>query len=98
MMKNVLMRKFRAAIYPLVLLVLASYSWAQQNSIENVEVTQASGQVLVRVTLKNPLETPPGSFTVANPARIALDFPGTANALGRTSQDVGESVLRSMNV
>jgi type IV pilus assembly protein PilQ len=99
MMNNVLMRKFlRAAICPFVLLVLASYSWAQQNSIESLEVTQASGQVLVRVTLKNPLETTPGSFTVANPARIALDFPGTANALGRTSQDVGESVLRSMNV
>ena len=98
-MNSVLMRRFiRAAVCPFGLLVFASYSWAQQNSIENLEVTQAAGQVLVRVTLKNPLEATPGSFTVANPARIALDFPGTANALGRTSQDVGESVLRSMNV
>ena len=36
-MNNVLMRKFlRAVICPFVLLVLASYSWAQQNSIENL--------------------------------------------------------------
>jgi type IV pilus assembly protein PilQ len=98
MMNNEPMRRLlRLAVCSLGILALAPNSWAQ-NSIENIEVTQASGQVLVRVKLKEPLETAPGSFTVANPARIALDFPRTANALGRTSQEVGESVLRSMNI
>ena len=70
MMNSVLMRRFiRAAVCPFGLLVFASYSWAQQNSIENLEVTQAAGQVLVRVNMKNPIASAPGSFTIANPAR-----------------------------
>ena len=40
----------------------------------------------------------PPNFAVATPARIAFDFPNTANALGRTSQDIGQGELRSMNV
>jgi len=98
-MNNVLVRRFfQAAICPFGLLLLVSFARAQQNSIENFDVTQSGGQVLVRVTLKNPIAGAPGSFTIANPARIAFDFPDTINGLGRTSQDIGEAVLRSMNV
>ncbi|HZE61522.1 MAG TPA: type IV pilus secretin PilQ, partial [Burkholderiales bacterium] len=35
---------------------------------------------------------------VANPARIAFDFPNTVNGLGRASQDIGQGELRSMNL
>jgi type IV pilus assembly protein PilQ len=98
-MNHVLVRSFiRAAICPLGLLLLVSVASAQQNSIENFDVTQSGGQVLIRLTLKNPIEAPPGSFTIANPARIAFDFPDTTNGLGRNSQDIGEGVLRSINV
>ena len=99
MMSHVLVRRFiQMAICPFGLLLLVSLARAQQNSIENFDVTQAGGQVLVRVTMKNPIAAAPGSFTVANPARIAFDFPDTTNGLGRNSQDIGEAVLRSMNV
>ena len=95
-MNHVLVRSFiRAAICPLGLLLLVSVASAQQNSIENFDVTQSGGQVLIRLTLKNPIESAPGSFTIANPARIAFDFPDTTNGLGRNSQDIGEGVLRS---
>src|SRR5690348_14283787 len=98
-MKNARMRRFiQAAICPLGLFLLVSLVQAQQNSVENLDVTQFGGQVLVRVTLKTPITAIPGSFTIANPARIAFDFPDTANGLGRNSQDVGEAVLRSMNI
>ena len=98
-MNHVLVRSFiRAAICPSGLLLLVSVASAQQNSIENFDVTQSGGQVLIRLTLKNPIEAPPGSFTIANPARIAFDFPDTTNGLGRNSQDIGEGVLRSINV
>jgi type IV pilus assembly protein PilQ len=97
-MKNILVRKFlHVAVWALCPLALAPQAWAQ-NSIENFNVTQAGGEVLVRVTLKSPLVDAPGIFTVANPARIAFDFPGTSNGLGRNSQDIGEGALRSMNV
>ena len=98
-MNHVLVRSFiRAAICPSGLLLLVSVASAQQNSIENFDVTQSGGQVLIRLTLKNPIEAPPGSFTIANPARIAFDFPDSTNGLGRNSQDIGEGVLRSINV
>jgi type IV pilus assembly protein PilQ len=71
---------------------------AQQNSIESFEVTQAGGKTVVRVTTKEPLRSVPPNFAVANPARIAFDFPNTVNALGRSAQDIGQGELRSMNV
>jgi type IV pilus assembly protein PilQ len=71
---------------------------AQTNSIEAFDVTQQGGKVVLRITTKEPLRAVPPSFTVANPARIAFDFPGTANALGRSSQDIAQGELRSMNL
>jgi type IV pilus assembly protein PilQ len=71
---------------------------AQANSIEAFEVTQQAGKTVVRITTKEPLKSPPPNFAVATPARIAIDFPNTANALGRNSQDISQGELRSMNV
>jgi type IV pilus assembly protein PilQ len=69
-----------------------------QNAIESFNVGQQGGQVIVRIGLKNPLAAAPASFTVATPARIAFDFPNTANSLGRNGQEIGEGELRSMNI
>ncbi|HEY7241051.1 MAG TPA: type IV pilus secretin PilQ [Burkholderiales bacterium] len=71
---------------------------AQANAIEGFEVTQQSGKTIVRITTKEPLRSVPPNFAVANPARIAFDFPNTANALGRSNQDISQGELRSMNV
>jgi len=71
---------------------------AQANSIEAFDVTQQGGAIVVRVTTREPLQSVPAHFTVANPARIAFDFPKTANALGRSAQEIGQGELRSMNL
>src|SRR5262245_34543954 len=71
---------------------------APANAIESFEVTQQSGKTIVRITTKEPLRSVPPNFAVANPARIAFDFPNTANALGRSNQDISQGELRSMNV
>src|SRR5205823_14242157 len=68
------------------------------NAIEGFEVTQIGGKTVVKITTKEPLRTVPPNFAVANPARIAFDFPNTANGLGRSSQDISQGELRSMNV
>jgi type IV pilus assembly protein PilQ len=68
------------------------------NSVEAFNVSQQSGRVIIKLTLKEPLSSPPGSFTIANPARIAFDLPNTVNGLGRNSQNVGEGELVSMNM
>ena len=68
------------------------------NSVEAFNVSQQSGKVIIKLTLKEPLKSAPGSFTVANPARIAFDLPNTVNGLGRNSQNIGEGELLSMNM
>ena len=76
----------------------AVHAQGAPNSIDGLNVTSRGGQTLLRLTLKEPLKNPPASFTVANPARIAFDFPNTINALARTSQEVNEGELRSVNL
>ncbi|HET9736221.1 MAG TPA: AMIN domain-containing protein, partial [Burkholderiales bacterium] len=89
----------RAGWRALVLwLAVCGAALAQGNSIEAFDVSQQAGKVVVRITTREALKAPPPSFTVANPARIAFDFGGTGNALGRSSQDISQGDLRSMNV
>jgi type IV pilus assembly protein PilQ len=69
------------------------------NSIDAVSVSKgSSGRTVVKFTLKSPPANPPAGFAITDPPRIALDFPDTANGLGRTAQDVGDPSLRSLNV
>jgi len=69
------------------------------NSLDSLSVSKASsGRTVVKFTLKAPLPNPPAGFAIANPPRIALDFPDTANGLGKTVQDIGDPALRSVNV
>jgi type IV pilus assembly protein PilQ len=84
-------------------LLAAGFAWtglalAQANSIETFDVAQQGGNVVVRITTKEPLKSAPPSFTVANPARIVFDFAGTGNALGRNAQEVSQGELRSVNL
>jgi len=89
----------RTAFHALVLWFAGmGIALAQANSIEAFDVAQQGGKLVVRVTTKEPLKGVPPNFTVATPARIAFDFANTINALGRSSQDIGEGELRSINV
>ena len=69
-----------------------------QNAIEAVAVTQQAGQILIRVSTNVPLASPPTSFTVAIPPRIAFDFPNVAIPRGNARLDIGEGDLRLINV
>ena len=92
---NVLRAGWRALV---LWLAACGIALAQGNNIEAFDVTQQGDKVVVRITTKEPLKTPPPSFTVANPARIAFDFSATGNSLGRNSQDISQGELRSMNL
>jgi type IV pilus assembly protein PilQ len=78
--------------------LFACAAFAQQNSIDAFNAAAQGGRVIVRITTKQPLAAPPASFTVTQPARIALDFPNTANGLGRANQEINEGDLRGMSV
>jgi type IV pilus assembly protein PilQ len=91
--------KTQTAFFALLLwLAGLGIALAQTNSIEAFDVTQQGGKVVVRVTTKEPLNSVPPNFAVQTPARIAFDFANTVNALGRSTQDIGQGDLRSMNL
>ncbi|NJD24414.1 MAG: type IV pilus secretin PilQ [Betaproteobacteria bacterium] len=68
------------------------------NTIEAINASPQGAEIAVRIDLREPLQVSPAGFSVANPAKIALDFPGTANGLGKTSVAFNEGNLRSVNV
>jgi type IV pilus assembly protein PilQ len=68
------------------------------NSIEAINVAQQGSEIAVRIDLKEALTSPPVGFSIANPAKIALDFMSTTNGLGKSSKVVNEGDLRSMNI
>ena len=69
------------------------------NSVTSIDYTVLQGgKVVLKIGLKAPLANPPAGFTINNPPRIALDLPDTANGLGKSNINVGEGVLRSVNV
>ncbi|MCL2636586.1 MAG: AMIN domain-containing protein, partial [Betaproteobacteria bacterium] len=70
----------------------------EANAIEAINVAQQGNDVAVRIDLRQPMAVPPAGFSVANPARVALDFPATVNALGKNSQVLNVADLRSFNV
>ena len=72
---------------------------ADANSLEAISVAgQQGGNIVVKITLKQPLANPPAGFTINNPPRIAFDFPNTVNAMGKSTQDIKEGDLRSIRV
>ncbi|MDR7094432.1 type IV pilus secretin PilQ [Hydrogenophaga laconesensis] len=73
--------------------------WAQaQNAIQSISGGIQGGVEVVRINTSAPLAALPTGFTIQAPARIALDFPGVANAIGRSAVDINEGNLRSANV
>ncbi|MBI3223080.1 MAG: type IV pilus secretin PilQ [Nitrosomonadales bacterium] len=69
------------------------------NSITALSVSSAAaGATIIKVELAQPLSSPPVGFTINTPPRIALDFPNTANGLGKSVQEFAEGDLRSANI
>jgi type IV pilus assembly protein PilQ len=78
---------------------LSTTVWAQSpNAIESVTGSVQGGAEVIRIDLSEPLATIPTGFTIQTPARIALDFPGVSNSMGRSAVDLNLGNLRSANV
>jgi type IV pilus assembly protein PilQ len=94
------------AVLPILLVTAVAASSGQAfaqdgaaaNSIERIDATQTSVGVFLTIQLKEPLTVTPSSFSVTNPARVAIDLPLTVNNLGRSSVEINQGDLRSVNV
>ena len=69
------------------------------NAIESVTAqTIAGGKVVIRFNLKQPITAAPGTFSVNTPPRIALDFADMSNGMNKSSFELREGELRSVNI
>ena len=81
-----------------LLLPVRAQTPAAGNAIQAVTASVQGGVEIIRIDLAEPLTAIPSGFSIQSPARIALDFPGINNAMGRSSVDINLGNLRSANV
>ncbi|WP_394788979.1 type IV pilus secretin PilQ [Rhodoferax sp.] len=79
-------------------LTLISISAQAETAIESVTGSIQGGSEVIRIDLSEPLAALPSGVSIQSPARIALDFPGVSNGIGRSSVEVNQGNLRSVNV
>ncbi|MDT7523041.1 type IV pilus secretin PilQ [Rhodoferax sp. TBRC 17198] len=87
---------FKKIAFTLSLLV-GQFAFAQ-GAIESVSGSLQGGNEVVRIDLSEALTALPTGFAIQSPARIALDFPGVANAMGRSTVEINQGNLRSVSV
>lgn len=83
-----------------VLGLLATSSMAAQPAVEAIDLNALSGnRIQLRVTMTAPVAEP-RSFTIENPSKIVLDFPGVSNALSKeaSSPSFNMGVVRKARV
>lgn len=74
-------------------------TWAlADGAIQAVSSSLQGGAEVIRIELSEPLAVLPTGFATQSPARIALDFPGTSNAMGRSLVEINQGNLKSVNV
>ena len=88
----------RASLGMAVLATALPLLAAAQNSIQAVSGSVQGGSEVIRIDLAEPLTVVPTGFSIQTPARIALDFQGVSNAMGRSAIELGLGNLRSANV
>jgi type IV pilus assembly protein PilQ len=78
-------------------LLVGSHAHAQ-TAIEAVVGSVQGGSEVIRIDLSKALPAIPTGFAIQSPARIALDFPGVTNAMGRSTIEVNQGNLKSISV
>jgi len=96
--ENQMTAKWRARALTLVLSLGACVNALAQNAIQSINSSQQAGSEVIRVELSEPLAAVPAGFVIQTPPRIAIDLPGVSNALGKSSVEINQGNLRSVNV
>ncbi len=99
MMIPMLMRELRMykRVCAAFLLSLCGLVYAQP-AIEAVTGSMQGGGEVIKIDLSQALTALPTGFAIQSPARIALDFPGVSNAMGRSTVEINQGNLRSVSV
>lgn len=78
--------------------MLTAMAVQAQSAIESVTGSMQGGVEVIKIDLTQPLAAIPTGFSIQSPARIALDFPGVSNAIGRSTIDINQGNLKSVSV
>jgi type IV pilus assembly protein PilQ len=96
---NTMINKWFSWIPSFILLGFFSLASTQVMGItlDDISYSALSGdRVLVKLELSEALQGEPLNFTIDNPARIALDFPGVGLNLAEKSQAIGIGMVHSV--
>ena len=92
-------RVVRRALLGIVVLASAMPLLARaENAIKAISGSVQGGSEVIRIDLAEPLTEVPSGFSIQTPARIALDFQGVSNAIGRSAVEINLGNMRSANV
>jgi type IV pilus assembly protein PilQ len=92
------MSHWRAVLLALAMVLGLAGQAHAQNAIQSINTTQQAGNEVVRIELAQPLAAAPNGFAVQTPPRVAIDLPGVTNALGKSTVEVNQGNVRSVNV
>jgi len=98
MQETGIMGNWRGRVLALAMFFGATVSAFAQNAIQSINSSQQAGSDVVRIELAQPLAAVPNGFSVQTPPRVAIDLPGVTNAMGKSSVDINQGNLRSVNV
>ncbi|MFI4938877.1 MAG: type IV pilus secretin PilQ [Burkholderiales bacterium] len=79
-------------------MAICGTAFAQENAIEAISANQQGSNVIVKIKLRNAVAKAPLSFKIASPPRIVLDFDGTDNETGKSTEAIGFGDVRSANI
>ncbi len=84
------------SFFIILLTTMATPLVAATSQIKDISFSQVAGdQVQIRISFEGPV-VEPGSFTINQPARIALDFPNTSSRLGWKNKNIGIGFAKSV--
>ena len=96
--KNIAIMKIFQRTVIVVAVALGSTLVLANSAIQAVTGSVQGGAEVLRIELSEPLLVVPTGFAIQSPARIALDFPETTNAIGRSLLDINQGNLKTVNV
>ncbi len=88
----------RRMVAAMLLIILGGPGAATAASLDNIDFASLpGGRVQLRLKLSQPPTQAPLSFTIDNPARIAIDLPNTQLKMREKSKTIGVGLARSVS-
>jgi type IV pilus assembly protein PilQ len=81
------------------LALLAAWPGYAANVLNRVSVAEGPNQSqVIKIIMKDPVETMPVSFTTSNPHRLVVDFADTTNSIGRVVESLNSATIKNYQV